>query len=115
MKVDWISFFQEEKEILILKIQEESLSDPALNKDFESLLLHAITPGGKVLVDLSKVTFMNSYAIRALLVGLEECKTRQAQLALCEVRSEIKMTMRVLHIADLLPIYSTRQDALASM
>lgn len=111
MKLDW----KTQNETVILKILEDTLSHPDIMPEFESALTHAVKPGGKLLLDLSHVTFMNSYAIRAILVGYDLSRTSNAQFCLCAVRSEIMLAFRVLQIATLIPIYADRAEALEAM
>lgn len=111
MKLDW----QTHNEVIVIKVLEDILSNPEMIRDFESALTCAINTHRKVLLDLSKVIFMNSYAIRALLVGNELANSAHVRFCLCGLKPELSATFRVLKIADLIPPYANRGEALDEM
>ncbi len=108
MKIDW----KIHNNIVVLLLEEEVLSHPGRIQEFESALIHAFSGDNHVLVDLSKVAFMNSYAIRVLLAGLEKSRKTGKKFALCGIRTEVMLTMRVLQISELIPNYTDSYEAL---
>ena len=62
---------------------------------FQSKLLAAATPGGcAVLVDLSRVEYVSSAGLRALMMGAKQAKVSKGRLAVAELKPVVKESSR---------------------
>ena len=68
--------------------------------------------GGHVLVDLSKINYMDSTGIGELVGYLGRFQEVQRKLILVEPSEEIRKLLRVAHLDDLFPIFDTLEEAL---
>jgi anti-sigma B factor antagonist len=69
----------------------------------------------KMVVDLSKVTFMDSTGIGVLLDALRQLRTRHASLALVCPTERILRPFQVSGLVGHLPIFATREAALGGL
>ena len=67
--------------------------------------------GGDVLVDLSKINYIDSTGIGELVGYLGRFQAVKRQLILVEPSDQIKKLLRVAHLDELFPIYDTLEEA----
>lgn len=108
MLVDW----KVKYEITVLEIHETAISSPEIVKDFESLMVHTLESSTKVILDLSRVEFINSLGIRVLLLSNSKSQENKVDFKLCGVRPEIFMTLKVLQLTEQMPIFKDQSEAL---
>jgi anti-sigma B factor antagonist len=79
--------------------------------------LLALTEEGKtaVVVDLSKVTFLDSTAIGVLLNALRQLGTRDGRLVLVCPSDRVRRPFQVTGLLDRLPITGSREEALGQL
>lgn len=68
-----------------------------------------------VLVDLGRVTFMNSSGLGQLVLAYTSTLIRRGRFALCAVPPRIMTLLTVVKLNDVFVIYQTREAALTSM
>ena len=74
-------------------------------------LLDALKKGRNVLVDLSKVTYIDSSGIASLVEGLQVAKKQKSDLALVAVSQRVR---RVLELARLDKVFQIHPDLAAA-
>lgn len=68
-----------------------------------------------LVVDLSNVSFMSSYGIRVLLRGARIATSKGAKLVICCSDTEVCKVLKTAGTDDLIPVYSTRDAAIAAL
>ncbi len=68
-----------------------------------------------LVVDLSNVSFMSSYGIRVLLRGAKISTGKGARLVICCPETAVCKVLRTAGTSDLIPIYPTRDAAVAAL
>ncbi|MEN9447050.1 MAG: hypothetical protein RJA25_340 [Bacteroidota bacterium] len=97
--------------VVIYELLEEKLTSvnaPTLKSE----LVLANTEGFKnIVVDLSKVKFVDSSGLSALLTGHRLCKEEKGIFALCGINDMVKSLIKISQLEDVLHVYSTQTDA----
>ena len=95
--------------IMSLVGEVDVYTSPGLKRD----LVEAIDKGCvHAIVDLSKVEFMDSSGLGALVSGLRRIKERSGSIKLAGPREQILKVFRVTGLDKVFPIFETVEDAL---
>ncbi len=83
-------------------------------------LTRALSPadapeGHRVVIDLSRVTFMDSSGVNALIAAFQSARAAQGWLRLVVVRGAVQRTLQLVGLDTVVPCHPTVEDALASM
>lgn len=93
------------------------VSGPADSDNIERLreALERLThiPNALILMDCTELTYLNSRAIGMLLKYYRQIAFNRGRLAIFGINTKIVRTLELLHIGKELPIYATREEALA--
>jgi anti-anti-sigma factor len=110
-----MGFITEEKEgITIIKIDEDrldSMVSPHLKSEFLVLANQGVK---RILIDLSRVTYVDSSGLGALLFGSRQFKNNQGQLKLVAANDRVMSLIRIARLENHLVNYAKEQDALLS-
>jgi anti-sigma B factor antagonist len=68
----------------------------------------------RLVVDLAGVPYIESRALGTLVAAMRRARTLGGDLKLCALRREVLSVFGVTHLNRVLPIFSTRQEALTS-
>ncbi len=79
----------------ILLVEVAGKIDGQSAPELERQVLPAITPSGKVLLDVSRVPYMSSAGFRTLLLLYRSVQARRGRLALVGLADEIRETMEM--------------------
>lgn len=71
------------------------------------------TPGALVLMDCTELTYLNSRAIGLLLKYYRQLAFNRGRMAMFGVNTKLVRTLDLLHIGKELPLYESREAALA--
>lgn len=74
-----------------------------------------VTEKNRIMVDLSAVTFLASYAIRVLLVGAKIVKRKNGKLVLVCPDNNVAKVLRTAGTDALIPIYHSESAAVAAL
>ncbi|MFL5997199.1 MAG: STAS domain-containing protein [Streptomyces sp.] len=82
-------------------------------------LTRALSPadapeGHRVVIDLSRVTFMDSSGVNALIAAFHSAQAAQGWLRLVVVRGAVQRTLQLVGLDAVVPCHPTVEDALAS-
>lgn len=98
--------------VVVYELLDEKLTSvnaPTLKSE----LVLANTEGFKnIVVDLSKVKFIDSSGLSALLTGHRLCKDEKGIFALCGINDMVKNLIKISQLEDVLHVYSTQTDGL---
>jgi len=90
--------------------------DSATYEQFrEAMHEHCGVPGAKVLLDCSRLTYMNSKGFGTLSQYHRQLLSTMGRLAVCELNRKLVKTMDLLGLGETLIICKTREEALARM
>ena len=86
--------------------------DAHQGKAVESQLLAAVCTGGRMVVNLSKVHFIDSTGISVLVKGMKRQREQQGELVLCELQQPVRIIFELTRLDKMFSIYPTESDAL---
>jgi anti-sigma B factor antagonist len=90
--------------------------DVASARDFKEILFEVIaTRPDAVIVDMARTTFVDSSGLAALLAGVKRLRPREGCLVLATANPSIAHSLQIIGLSDVLPIYPTREAALAGL
>lgn len=94
---------------------EESRFDAMTAPDFKSRMAHAIQgPAPKVVLELSRVSFIDSAALAAILSVVKSLPP-EGDLRLAGARDSVRAVLRLTRLDKVLPIFDTEEEATASL
>ncbi|MFI5022076.1 MAG: STAS domain-containing protein [Alphaproteobacteria bacterium] len=83
---------------------------------FQSKLLATVPAGGgAVLVDLSKVAYLSSAGLRALMMGAKQSKASNGRLAVAELKPVVKEIFTISRFAYVVEVFGTLAEALQAL
>ena len=83
-------------------------------KDFKSEVAPLITPGARMVVDLSKLKFVDSSGLGAMLSCLRQLNAIGGDLKLCGMSRPIRALFELVRMHRVFEIFNTREEALRS-
>lgn len=84
-----------------------------LADDLENCLKQSEVP--KILVDLKKVTFVNSAALGIFLSTFKEVENLNGRFGLCSANSDVDNLLNLTRINSILEVYKNQEEAYESM
>lgn len=78
-------------------------------------LMTAASQTGKILLDMSKVTYMSSAGLRLLLLLYRQIREQVGNIAIVGLTEEVKDVMSITGFLDFFAIYDTRNAGLKAM
>lgn len=100
--------------VVLVQVKEERLD--AHNAEILKQELSRLFESGKtgVVVDLKEVRFVDSSGLGALVSGFKNASTRQAQLKLSGLQSQVKSMFELTRLHRVFEIHATLDEALGS-
>lgn len=89
--------------------------DAHQGKQVETQLLAAIRAGGRLVVNLGKVHFIDSTGISVLVKGMKRQCEQQGELVLCELQQPVRIIFELTRLDKMFTIYPTERDALQAL
>lgn len=103
---------QEKDGINLITVQ---LTEAGLNHSDEFKIFlndHSQTPSPKLLVDLSKVEYMDSSFIGALVAGLKHVLSNNGEMALVNIQKDVLALFELTRLDKVFKIYDSIEDAI---
>jgi len=85
--------------------------DSVTAAEVEKLMLNALTPGAKVIVDGSAVTYMSAAGVRALAIALRQAEERHAHIVFCRFSGPAADCLVVGGFSELLEVVASPEEA----
>ncbi|MCX7360529.1 MAG: STAS domain-containing protein [Alphaproteobacteria bacterium] len=85
--------------------------DSSTSSAVEKLMMDALQPGARVIVDGSAIIYMSAAGVRALATVLHRAPEKQARLAFCRFSSAAADCLLVSGFTDLLDVVDTVEEA----
>lgn len=83
--------------VAVIKLSGDKLN-AANSKAFRDALLPAVSQGGKIVLDLQSLTFMDSSGVGALLACLRHVNEQGGDLKLCGVQKPVKVLFQLVRM-----------------
>ncbi len=99
----------------VITVELDGRFDSAGTANVKAEMTAVATMYKGVVVDLSKVSFLASIGLRLLLQTATLVQRQGGSLVLLDPRQEAKQVLEVTGVADLLPIYHDRSQALLAV
>ena len=112
MQLD-IEKIQEGKGAIVI-VQSENL-DAGNVKAFKDRLLPVLEDHQNVLIDMSKLSFIDSSGLGALLSCLRTMNGKKGQLKLFAMTKPVQALFELVRMHRIFSIYNTREEALAAL
>ena len=92
-------------------IEPEGILDGTKTDDFQHQVEQSIESGVEtILVDFSKVTFMDSSGLGALVKAFKTLKTAEVNFFLCSINEQIKMLFELTSMDEYFSILDNREE-----
>lgn len=90
--------------------------DSSSAKQFEEVLIEGVeASGGAVIVECTELDYISSAGLRSILIAAKLSKNKGARLVLCGMKRHIRRIFDTSGFAQLLPIVTTRDEAVATV
>lgn len=106
---------QTEENIIVITV---NLTEASMNQseDFKSYLYaNCGNEAPKLVIDLSNIKYMDSSFIGALVAGLKHVLTKQGEMTLVNVQSDVLALFELTRLDKVFKIYPTVTDAIKSL
>lgn len=89
--------------------------DAHQGKQVDAQLAAAIRTGGHMVVNLSKVHFIDSTGIAVLVKGMKHQREQEGELVLCELQQPVRIIFELTRLDKMFTIYPTEREALQAL
>jgi anti-sigma B factor antagonist len=103
--------FSNVDQTLIIELQEKTL-DAHTSKSFRGQIERKLDAQPRVVLDLSKLTFIDSSGLGALLSCLRQVSSSGGDMKLCSLSSPVRSVFQLVRMHRLFDIHNTREEAL---
>ena len=104
----------EERENEILVVLPVGRLDSTNTSAFESIIMDHINNGERhLIIDFSRLSFISSSGMRALLIAAKKLNAFQGQLVLCAMQDHIYEVFRISGFDQIISIHDSRQSAIS--
>jgi anti-sigma B factor antagonist len=100
-------------DILILTLAGDTL-DASNAREFKTEAAPLLTPAGKVIFDMSRLHFVDSSGLGAMLSCLRQLKGVGGELKLCAMTKAVRALFELVRMHRVFEIFETREDAIRS-
>ncbi len=106
--------FTQSKEGAFLVLEVAGRMDTITAPEFEARCLSCLEAGDKrLVVDLGKLEYISSAGLRSILSAAKKLKAAGGDMAFCALSGIVAEVFAVSGFNKLLPVFATRQEALA--
>ena len=100
-------------DVEILRIEQDAL-DAESSAGFRAEVEKRLAGGGRFLLDLEEVAFVDSTGIGAILACLRAARAADGELRLCHLAAGVRAAFEIVRLHHLVEIHATRDEALAA-
>jgi anti-sigma B factor antagonist len=105
-------------EISVEKVEDITVLTPLVDaldasnsKQFSQQVAGQVAPGGKVVLELGRVRFVDSAGCGALITCIRHLRSGNGDLKLCGITKQVRMLFELVRLHKLLDILNTREEA----
>ena len=84
-------------------------------KFHDNLYKEIITSGDLVVLDLEKLSYINSAGLRSILLVAKTLQGRNVRLVLCSPSDSVKEILKIAGFDKIIEVFESRSDAIAAM
>ena len=84
-------------------------------QDFKEAMKEMLQSGGPIILDLSKLIFIDSQGLGVLISCQKYVKDKDYMLTFCNLTGTVNSLFRLVRMHKIFNIYNTREEAIASM
>ncbi len=106
--------FDEQKDILIVKINEKRATVDFSGQFKEDLIKHIEEKNKNVIVDLSAAEFVDSSFLGALVAGLKKATIKSGDLRIVGLQQPVRAMFELTRLYKIFDIFDTVEEALNS-
>ena len=99
--------------IVVITVQYEAL-DAKSAKELRQELQNAVDGTTQLLLDLSKVEFVDSAGLGAIVATLKTFRSEGSDMKICEIQKPVRTLFELVRMHKLVDIFNTRDEALQS-
>jgi anti-sigma B factor antagonist len=99
--------------VVVAHLEEETL-DAGNAKEFKSKVAALIAPGTKLIFDLSRLKFVDSSGLGALLSCLRQLNSSGGALKLCAMVKPVRALFELVRMHRVFEIFNTQEEAIRS-
>jgi anti-sigma B factor antagonist len=100
-------------EVTVISVDVNAL-DASNSKDLKAKVAPEIVPGAKVLLNLSKLKFVDSSGLGSMLHCLRQLEGMNGQLKLCCMAKPVRSIFELVRMHKIFEIHITEEEALRS-
>ena len=108
-------------EATVEKIGEITLLTPAgerldaiVAKEFKNHVAAVLDPASKVVIDMSRLRFVDSTGLGAIISFLKQSKEAGGDLKLCGISPSIRKLIELVRVDKIVEIFETKEEAVRS-
>ncbi len=98
-------------DVAVVELREKAL-DASNSEKFKNSITETLESHKKLVIDLSRVEFVDSSGCGALLSCLRQLGDREGELKLCGVQKNVQRLFELVRMNRIVDIYPTKDDAL---
>ena len=99
------------EDITILTLPGDAM-DAANSREIKRDIAPNFTPGAKVVLDLSRLCFVDSTGVGTILSCRRRLKEKGGALALCGVKRPVRLLFDLVRLDKMVSIFGTREEAI---
>ena len=80
----------------------------------DNLYKETIVSGNLVVLDLEKLSYINSAGLRSILIVAKTLKGRNTRFALCSLSDSVKKILKIGGFDKIIEVFDSRSDAIAT-
>ncbi|KIX15791.1 STAS domain-containing protein [Dethiosulfatarculus sandiegensis] len=100
-------------EVKILAMLADRL-DAGNAEEFKSVIAPHLGQGGKVVLDISKLVFVDSSGLGAILSCLRKLTQARGDLKLCGMSKQVRLLFELVRMHRIVDVYNTSAEAVAA-
>jgi anti-sigma B factor antagonist len=97
-------------DVAVVEVRDKAL-DASNSESFKKSMAGTLETFQKVIIDLSRVEFVDSSGCGALLSCLRQLSDRRGELRLCGVRKNVQHLFELVRLNRIVDIFPTKEDA----
>jgi anti-sigma B factor antagonist len=88
--------------------------DASNAREFKSLVAPLLVPGGRLVIDMEKVEFVDSTGLGVLVSCLRQAHTINGEIKLCSLSKPVRALFELVRMHRVFEIFNSRDEALSS-
>jgi anti-sigma B factor antagonist len=104
---------KKEAEALVIEVESATLT-AANAKEFKAAIEPHLDAEMNIVVDLSRVTFLDSSGLGIFLFCLKKLNQKGGDIKLCNVTKPVRVLFELVRLHQIIEVFNSKEEALAS-